>query len=118
MDTKEKIQAEALLALEKIEVDIGKAKAEMRELTEDEMNALEKTIYKQKEDGSGPEVDADGKLTITDLDLYFNLWIATTLMPKFTVEEVSKWPRSLRKKLLEKAKKVNGIEPIETIAKN
>ena len=118
MDTKEMIDAAARAMFKTVEVDIGKTKARLRELSKTEMDALDKINFKQKPDGSGPVEDANGKLTIIDVMKYYDNWIAATIEPKFTAEEVKDWPFSLKKELLEKAKKINGIEPADTTAKN
>ena len=118
MDTKEMIDAAAKSMFKTVEVDIGGKKARLRELSKTQMDELDKINFEQKPDGSGPVEDENGKLTIIDVSKYYDNWIAATIEPRFTADEVKDWPFSLKKDLLEKAKKVNGIEPAETTAKN
>jgi hypothetical protein len=115
---KEDIQAEAMNCFKTIEHVIGKTNVKLRELSKTEMDALDKINFEQKPDGSGPVEDKDGKLTIIDVMKYYDNWIAATMEPKFTADEVKDWPFSLKKELLEKAKIINGIEPADTTAKN
>lgn len=117
MDTKEKIAASAMKAFKTVDVPIGDSMAQMRELSKPEREALDGINFEKNEDGSFKE-DDKGYLIISDYQKYIDNWIVATLEPKFTVEEIANWPMSLKKDLLEKAKRVNSIEPADSVAKN
>lgn len=123
MSTKEEIMAAAMTAHRTVEVEIGTAKATLREMSHDEARKLEESLWQYKDGKPLIKKGADGEeYGIPTVDgpewRFAERWIAATISPAFTVDEIAQWPASLKRRLLEEAKKVNGIEPAETIAKN
>lgn len=123
MSTKDEIAAAAKTAFRTVEVEIGTAKATLRELSPDAARALEQSLWQYKDGKPLTRKDEkdgeDYKIPVDEPEWKFaERWIAATITPAFTVEEISQWPASLRKRLLKEAQAVNGIEPAETIAKN
>lgn len=116
--TKEEIQKAALSAFKTVEVSVGPAKATLRELTRTERDALDRTNYERKPDDSGFAEDGKGFLVPINAEGYLERWIAATITPAFTVEEIADWPVSLKRMLCDQAKRVNNIEPAEATAKN
>lgn len=114
--TKEQISAQAMGSFKTVEVDIGSAKAVLRELPQAERRALDESSYQMK-DGEFVE-DKDGFLVPINPKFFYERWIAATITPAFTVEEIAPWPVSLKKRLCDAAKLVNNIEPAATVAKN
>lgn len=123
MSTKEEIQAQALKSFRTVEVEIGAAKVKLRELSKDERQQLEESIWKFKDGKFETEKDPDSglqhKIARDDVDwLYAERWIAATITPAFTVEEILLWPVSLRTRVLAEAEQVNNIRTSAEIAKN
>jgi hypothetical protein len=117
-NTKDEIRKAAMGAFKTVEVSIGAAKATLRELSRSERDALDRQNYKAKDDGSGLAEDDKGFLIPINPEGYLDRWIAATIDPPFTVEEISEWPVSLKRELCEQAKRVNGIETADVVAKN
>jgi hypothetical protein len=115
--TKEQVYTDAMASFQSVEVTIGKTTATLRELSDDARRALDDANYERNTDGKFRE-DDKGFLIAKDPEQYLSRWIAATITPAFTVDEISKWPQSLRKRLCEAAKKINGIEPAAETAKN
>lgn len=115
---KEEILTEAMASFQSVEVAIGpKTKIVLRELSVSERKTLNETLFEVK-DGE-LVVDAEGYYTLRKgIDNTHDVWIAATATPAFTVEELKDLPLSLRKRLFEEARKVNGFEPAEKTAKN
>ena len=114
---KEEILAEAMGSFQSVEVPIGKSKVVLREMSVAERRSLNETLFEVKDgelvvDGEGYYILRKGIGNIHDY------WIAATATPAFTVEELEKLPLSLRKKLFDEARKVNGFESAEKTAKN
>lgn len=121
MSTKDEIQAAAMKSHRTVEVEIGTAKATLRELSRDERRALDQSNYQHK-DGEFLTKEENGESYLVPVEekesRHAERWIAATISPAFTVEEIAPWPASLKARLLEEARRVNGIEPAEKIAKN
>ena len=123
--SKEQIHAEALNSFRTVEAAVGAAKIVLRELSVAERRQLDACMFEMKDGEFVTEerVDKDGKpykgnVIRKDFSHYDEHWIAATATPAFTVEELIPWPNSLKASLGEAARKVNGIEPAETTAKN
>lgn len=124
--TKEQIQKAAMQSFRNEEVSIGSAKATIRELSAAERKELNARLY-VTDSGSGEPAlhNADGQLDPNgdqwmprDGVKYFEEWIAATIEPAFTVDEIVEWPDSLKRSLCGQARRINGIEPAESVAKN
>lgn len=115
--TKEQVQKAAMGSFRTKEVPIGNTKVILRELGKSERDALDKSNYKVKPEGGFAE-DEKGFLIPINPEHYMERWIAATIDPSFTVEEISEWPVSLKRTLCDEAKKVNNIESADTVAKN
>ena len=113
---KEAIMAEAMASFLTVEVPIGKEKVVLRELSVTERKTLNEQMFEHK--NGEPVVDAEGYYTLRKGISANDCWIAATANPAFTVEELAGLPLSLRRRLAEEARKVNGIEPAEKTAKN
>ena len=115
--TKAQIQKEAKTSFRTVEVLIGNAKATLRELGHADREALDKSNYEMNAEG-GFVVDKDDFLVPINVEQYMERWIAATIEPSFTVEEIADWPVSLKRHLCDEAKVVNNIASAATIAKN
>jgi hypothetical protein len=114
---KAEILSEAMGSFQTVEVPIGKAKIVLRELSVAERQTLNEAMFEIK-DGE-LVVDAEGYYILRKgVKNIHDYWIAATATPTFTVEELAELPPSLRRKLFEEARKVNGFEPAEKTAKN
>jgi hypothetical protein len=116
--TKEQIQKAAMSAFKTLEVLIGTEKATLRELTRGERDALDRSNYERKPDDSGFAADADGFMVPINPEQYLERWIAATITPAFTVDEIAEWPVSLKRTVCDQAKRVNNVEPAAAVAKN
>ena len=114
---KEEILAEAMASFQSVEVPVGKSRIVLRELSVAERKALNETLFEVK-DGE-LVVDAEGYYVLRKgVANIHDIWIAATATPTFTVEELAGLPLSLRRRLFDEARKINGFEPAEKTAKN
>jgi len=123
--TKEQIQKAAMGAFRKEKVVIGDAEAMLRELSVAEANELRKVMYETDDAGVPICFDKDGKRDANGSMWHFRpgmsedvCWIAATIEPHFTIDEIKEWPKSLRARIFAQVRNINGIEPDETVAKN
>ncbi len=116
--SKEEVLAQAKTSFKTLEVGVGTAKVEFRELSHAERKALDESNYQVK-DGELVQ-DAEGYLVpvVEKHPRYMERWIAATISPTLTVDEVYPLPLSLKREWSLAAKKINGIEPASETAKN
>lgn len=124
--TKEQIQKAALIAFQKEEVSIGDAKAVLFELSQPKRRQLNARLYITAADSDEPltfddkdNEDPNGKIWhFREGIKYLEEWICATIEPAFTVDEITEWPESLKRRLFEQSRRINGIPSAETVAKN
>jgi len=124
MSTKEQIKAAAAKRFRTKEIDLGDGvKVQVREISTTERKALDARIdtdrakyFKTGDDGkllveNGSYIFRDG-VTAGSFEVHrTEYWLAVTLVPDHTVEELLDpgWPESLKADLLKEAMKINGI---------
>jgi hypothetical protein len=115
MATKAEILAAAKNRFKSETVELGKGvSVTLRELTPTQRDDLNKRLYKHTDDGK-PEVvknDAGKECWVPVAGSnYSEEWLAATMHPAFTVEELlaDDWPTSLKDMLCDKARALNGI---------
>ncbi len=113
---KDEILSEAMGSFLSVEVPVGKAKISLRELSVAERKTLNETLFEVK-DGELVE-DAEGYYVMRKGVNVHDSWICATATPPFTLADLANLPLSLRKRLFDEARKVNGFEPAEKTAKN
>ena len=114
---KEEILAEAMGSFQTVEVAVKTKVIMLRELSKDERRKLDESLFEMK-DGEFVK-DKDGYLGVRkEVKNIHDYWIAATATPAFTVEELEAWPPSLRKRLFDEARKINGFELPAVTAKN
>lgn len=123
VSTKDQIQAQAMSSFQSVEVTIGSSKAVLRELSHAERQALDASNFQTKDGELVTRVDPkDGETYLIPVEekrpLHMERWIAATINPTFTVEEIAAWPVSLKKRISDEAKRINNIEVAATTAKN
>jgi hypothetical protein len=89
----------------------------LRELSSPEREALDARLFKKGADGEFLKNDK-GNLVLNKPGHFSAEWIAATITPEHTAEEVVGWYESTKDALLAKAQEVNGILPAEETAKN
>ncbi len=114
---KEEILIEAMGSFLSIEVPVGKSKIVLRELSVDARRKLDESLF-EMQDGEFVK-DGDGYMKVRkEVKNIHDHWIAATAEPQLTIEELAALPLSLRKRLFDEARKINGFEPAEKTAKN
>ncbi len=110
MSSKEEIRAAAAKKFKTKDVDLGGGvKVTIRELSRSEHNALNRRLYEC--DAAGVPVVRDGQyVPRADVDTC-NEWLAATMVPSHTVQELAddSWPESLKLDLYREALKLNGF---------
>ena len=112
MSTKEEIDKAAKTRVRTKEVEITPGvKVTMHELTPAEFTAFEDALYEPADD-KGIRKQREGTH-------YQAMWIAATMTPVFTAEEVKPWTLSVKKELAAVADELNGLKvPDSVIAGN
>ena len=113
---KEAILKEAMASFQTVEVNVGKERIVLRELSVAERKTLNESMFETK-DGE-LVVDKDDNYTVRKGIKIHDSWIFATSQPTITVEDLADLPLSLRKRLYDEARKVNGFVSAETTAKN
>ena len=110
MNSKEEIKAAVAKKFKTKDVDLGNGiKVTVRELSRGEHNALNRRLYEC--DAAGVPVARDGQYTPRkDVDACHE-WLAATLVPVHTVQDLEddSWPESLKLDLYREALKLNGF---------
>ena len=114
MSTKEEVLAAAAKKFKTVDAEIGTGvKVTLRELSRSERDALDKRLWEHAPDGKLAEKDVDGvKMLIPKKDVHYSEeWLAATMIPAMTVDELlaDEWPGSLKDMLRIKAQNVNGL---------
>lgn len=119
MSTKEQIAAALKKSFRRKEVKIADSgvTVSVRELSRDEREALDKRLFKV--DSAGKFIEENGYLVAADGSRLVEEWLAATLDPSFTVEELlsNDWPASVKAMLYREARAVNTVS-LEDAAKN
>jgi len=108
MSTKDEIQAAVKARFRTATMEIAPGvEVTFRELSEAEGIALDKACFT-----TGP----DGKRTINPDGLFMPRWLAATIAPAFTVEELGTWPAQLIGQAWTKCQEVNGSPSDDKVA--
>jgi hypothetical protein len=116
--TKEQIVAAASKAFRRKEVQIAEGVTiSVREMSRDEREYLDRLLFLTGPDGK--VVETDGQAAFREGVHFREEWLAATLEPAFTVQELlgNEWPASVKAMLFREAQAVNGLT-IEAAVKN